>query len=475
MTSVMYPLLIALFLGSVAADPGIGAAAVVAGGTKSQKGWLALQANTSADGNRPLNVEDCVLLARSISPRISEAEGRLHEYQARLEVVESVWYPKLAGTAFLAPAFTLRGSGFDPNPVIRYKSIKDWGPYTNLELTLAQPLYSFGRAQAGRDAAQARAMVEQARVDEAGQVLALEVRRLYYARLYAKSLIPALKQGQDMVLEAHKRAAALFAEGTGEVTQVDLAKLAFGESEISRFLIQAQTGERIAMAALKHTMGLPQTAPLVLADERLPECSSEPLPSLPHLLQQSARERPQWAELTQGRRAALKWEEAERLAVWPTVVLAGVFGAAWTPTHDHDTNNWHYDVYNRLVGGAAIALKIDLDPALARAKGKVAHATGEQVEALHAFATTGIPLQVRRAHETLEGLALTLEATQKSMAATRRWMSFASSAYLSGTGEARDMLEGMGSYLQARRNHLEALQQHHTARAELTYAIGAPK
>ncbi len=60
------------------------------------------------------------------------------------------------------------------------------------------------------------------------------------------------------------------------------------------------------------------------------------------------------------------------------------------------------------------------------------------------------------------------------MAATKKWLNFASSAYLSGTGEARDMLEGMGGYLQARRNYLEAVQQQHTAFAELTYAIGEP-
>jgi outer membrane protein TolC len=391
-----------------------------------------------------------------------------------LEEVESVWYPKLAGTAFLAPAFTLRGSGFDPNPVIRYKSIRDWGPYTNLELTLAQPLYSFGRAQAGREAARQRMLVERARLDEAGQALALEVRKLYYARLLAASMVPSLQQAKQTVEEAQRRAEALFAQGGGEVTQVDLAKLAFAQAEVSRYLVQAQTGERIALAALKHTMGLPQSAPLKLADERLPKPSAEPLPPLPTLLQQASVQRPQWAQLSHGKQAALRWEEAERLANWPTVVLAGVFGAAWTPTHDKDTNNWHYDVYNRLVGGAALALKIDFDPALHKARAHVARSTGEQVEALRRFAETGIPLQVRKAYETLEGLQATLKATQEGLAATRRWLNFASTAYLSGTGEARDMLEGMGGYLQARRNYLEAVQQHHTALAELTYAIGEP-
>jgi outer membrane protein TolC len=437
-------------------------------------GLAAVPAHAAEPETMRLGIEDCVQLAVRVSPTMAEALGRVHEFEARLHEVESVWYPKLAGTAFLAPAFTIRGSGFEREREIRWKSIRDWGPYTSLEMTLAQPIYSFGRAAAGAQAASHRAMVERARLDEAGQTVALEVRRLYYTRLYVLSLIPALSQAKDTVIQAQSRAQALFADGKGDVTQVDLAKLDYAASEVDRYLTQAQTGERIALSALKHTMGLPQTARLEQVETRLPAPSQEPIAPLATLLQQAATQRPQWAQLDHGQKAALKWEEAERLAVWPTVVLAGVFGAAWTPNHDRDTNNWHYDVYNKLVGGAALALKIDLDPALARAKAQVARAAGEQVDAMRRFAATGIPLQVRKAFETLEGLDGVIKATQTGMLATRRWMTFAASAYSSGTGEARDMLEGLASYVQARRNYLEAVQQHHTARAELRYAVGEP-
>ena len=449
------------------AQPFIGAAWLIAYPQLASAQTPALSAAVAT-----LNADDCVALAVKVSPTVAEATGRVHEFEARLREIESVWYPKLSGMAFVAPAFTVRGNGFDPHPEIRWKSPRDWGPYTSLELTLAQPIYSFGRVAAGTEAARARTAVEQARLEEAGQAVALEVRRLYYTRLFALSMVPALAEGEAMVTEAQRRALSVFEGGEGEITQVDLAKLEFALNEIRRHRLAAEVGEGVALAALKHTMGLPQTADVAQADAVLPAPRQGAPPALPALLQRASQDRPQWAQLAQGRRAALKWEEAERLAVWPTVVVAGVFGGAWTPTHDRDTNNWHYDIYNKIVGGVALGLKIDLDPALARAKAQVAHSQLEQVDAMRRFAATGIPLQVRRAHDTLEGLASGLTAAQAGMAATRRWMRFAASAYSNGTGDARDMLEGMTSYLQSRRSYLEALQQHHIAWAELAYAVG---
>jgi outer membrane protein TolC len=135
-------------------------------------------------------------------------------------------------------------------------------------------------------------------------------------------------------------------------------------------------------------------------------------------------------------------------------------------------NPYFSDEYNRLFGGVAVGLQLDLDPWKARARGDSARGLGTQVEGLEKFASTGIPLEVRKAHgDALQAAAL-LEIAERSSIAGRKWMVFAASAYLAGTGEAKDVLEGMAAYLQGRRAQLEQLQALHTARAYLVYAIG---
>ena len=51
-------------------------------------------------------------------------------------------------------------------------------------------------------------------------------------------------------------------------------------------------------------------------------------------------------------------------------------------------------------------------------------------------------------------------------------MRSASTAYASGSGDARDLLEGLAAYVQAKRTHLEALQSFYLADAQLIYAVG---
>lgn len=418
-------------------------------------------------------VEQCVERALRDSPRLAEAQGKVSEWRGRLSEVESVFYPKLSGTLFVAPMFTVHGDGYSRQWEYRWKSIRDWAPYTNLELLLSQPLYTFGRAAAGKRAAQERMALEEARVRETRNAVALEVRRMYYTHLFALSIQPALKQAISGFTKAADQAQKLFESATGDVTQVDVSKLAYGKAEAQRYLLVAEDGAALSLAALRHLMAMPQEVPLTLAHASLPPPPESVTPTtLGECIQQAASHRPEWAQAEHGRRAAVALEEAERLANWPMLFIAGQFHGAHTPNRDIDGNPWHLDMFNVLTGGIALGLKFEMDPALAAAKADVARAYHEQVVAMERLAATGIPLQVRRAYDDMQRAHRTYKLSSQSILATRNWMTFASTAYGSGTGEARDLLEGLVAYVQAKRSHYENLQAFYMAQAELTFAMG---
>ena len=52
-------------------------------------------------------------------------------------------------------------------------------------------------------------------------------------------------------------------------------------------------------------------------------------------------------------------------------------------------------------------------------------------------------------------------------------LTFASAAYQTGTGEARDLLDGLVAYVAARRNQGEAVRDVLAASADLLWATGA--
>lgn len=417
-----------------------------------------------------LTVEQCVEVAIGGNADIEVARAKVRGWRARLAEVESIHYPKLEAMTFLAPMFTVRGSALDRD-VERDFSPDAWGPYTHLEAQLAWPIYAFGRIQDGKDAARHRTHVEEAQVRIVQHTVALEVRKLYYTHLYARSMLPALDLGIEVLETALEKGREMYEEATGDVTQADLAKLEYGKAELTRLRRVASDGAALALKALEHTMGRPAVGALVLVDERLPPSVEAP-PPLAEALQIAAERRPEWDQLHHGEQAALSLESAEILANAPVVFAAGQLEWDWAPTRDGSDNPYHYDEYNELFGGVAVGLLWNFDPAMASAKAEGARALQDEVAALRRFAQTGIPLQVRQAHEAVLRNVDAVKLTKQGEKAAKKWMTFAGAAYRTGTGEARDVLEGLVAFLSARRTRYETLRDYHIAQAELLYTTG---
>ncbi len=429
-----------------------------------------LLAATGAAAGEPLTVDDCVALALRHSAQIDEAEAKVEFYEGVLAEVEANYYPKLNALAFVAPMFTVTGNTVEFDR--RWKSLRHWGPYTHLEALLAQPLYTFGRVEAGETAARERTAVERARVRETELTVALEVRRLYYLHLYARSMLPALKNGVEGLTEALERGRELYDEGDGEITLIDVNKLAYGLATVTRLRLEAVAGAGLALSALKHTIGLPESHDLVLADKRMPRLDDYELEPLRESLAAAAEHRPEWKQIEHGKKAAAALEDAELLAMAPVLFVAGQFRWAWTPTRDNQDNPYAWDPFNELFGGIAVGLQLNLDPAAALARADQAVALGHEVEALARFAATGIPLRVRKAHDEVTRFRESATLARDGVKAAQKWMTFAGTAYMTGTGEAKDLLEGLVAWLQAKEAYYATLRDYFLARADLDFAIG---
>lgn len=250
-------------------------------------------------------------------------------------------------------------------------------------------------------------------------------------------------------------------------------KLTYAASEVDKYQLEADAGASLTLSALKQTMGLGENDSLELADKKLPSLSqSDPVPELKTAIAEAAVHRPEWAQIKHGKNAADALRQAELRAMAPVLFAAGQLEWDWTPMRDSSDNPYHYDLYNRLFGGAAIGLAFDLDPAAALAKADKAQALRNQVDALERFAESGIPLRVRKAHEDAVRFEKAAQLSKKGVKATRKWMAFAATAYTTGTGEAKDLLEGLVAYVTAKKGYYESLQLYYTARAELEFAVG---
>ncbi len=430
---------------------------------------FSLLAKPDTTSTLTLSLQDCISAALQKSAKIQEAEAIVQEYQGRLQEVQSLYYPKLKILSYISPMFQITGNALQADVDRDYSS---WGPYYHLEAILSQPLYSFGRISAGENAAKERMLVEKARVREAKNMVALEVSKMYYLYLYAKSIYPALQSADETLQKAFVKADELYQKGTGEVTRVDLAKIQYFVSEIQKYLMLAQTGQNLALSALKHVMGFRLNDSVFVKDEYLSSPENVSLDSLENYILLSSKNRPEWEQLAHGEQAALSLKEAEHLANYPIFFFAGYANLNYTHIRTDTPNPYHFNPYNLRTGGIGLGLVFDLDPTLTKAKEASAQGIVNRVQALKAFASTGIPVQVKKSYEESKQYYQFITYTQNGMNAAKKWMLFSAADYMAGVGEAKDLLEGVGAFVKARKDYYENLKDYYSSYAELLHATG---
>ncbi|MBL8957541.1 MAG: TolC family protein [Myxococcaceae bacterium] len=425
---------------------------------------------------RKMTMDDCVREALGASGQMMEQRGKIREWEGRLKEVESTFWPKLQGLTYLAPIYGVKAVNAPSLyhvPTSYVRDFSSWGPYFKFQGILAQPLGTFGRYDSGKEAATERIEVQKAMYESARNALALEVRKYYLLHLYAKSFLPSLDLANRLLKEAQTKAEEEFKTGSGSVTQVDLNKLKYGGGELAKAQIQADIGAKLALAALKHTMGMPQNAPIDVVDTVLPPIPNDALKPLATYIDRAAERRPEVAQLFHGEKAARAFKRAEMFSSNPTAFVAAQLDLNWTPMWPVQDNPWAFERFNLISPGVAAGLQFDIDIAKSLAREYGAQGLVEQIEGLKKFAATGIPMEVRKAYDDTVQAELMARIADEQSSAGKKWLVFAGAGYAAGTGEAKDVLEGLVAYMGAKRGLYDALQAVHLARATLHYATGS--
>ena len=426
----------------------------------------------NADKQQPLTLQQCIDIAIKQNASVEVANAKIDEYRARLLEVQSNYYPKLSVMGYLAPMFSVTG---DINAPVEYDySLGAWGPSTHLEALLAMPIYTFGRLEAGEDAAKERLNVEKAKLREAQNHVKLEVTKFYYTYLYATTMLPRLKSAEKMGIEISEKAQEYYDQASGKVTKVDLMKLKYADAEIKKYILVAEEGIELSLSALKHTMGLENDYQLALDLNKMPKPAKKlKVDEQNKLVELAIQNRPEWAQIRHGLKAINSLRQSQRKANSPVIFIGGMLETNWTPSRDDASNPYHYDPYNDIFGGVAVGFKLDLDWKLNKSKLASINATQREINGLKQKAETGIPLQVRKSRSELVRFHQQVNLSNKARKAANKWVVFSGAAYAAGTGEVKDVLEGVVASLSAKRDYYENMLKFYIARAELDYALGS--
>ncbi len=417
-------------------------------------------------------LQECLSLADRNNPNLWAARARLAFVHGQLnEAKWTPWWqwstsaqmgilPPITGTAFYtaSPASALNLSFGD-----------GWQPFFRFDISGAVPLYTFGKIDSVRHAAEANVRVNEWDMERIRQQARMDVRRAYFGLMLARDAKYVVDDVVEKIDKGIRGVDKKLKKGDTSVDEIDKLRLEVYRDEILARAGEAQRGETFATAALRFLTGV-QTN-FDIPDEPLKR-PDVPLGPVVRYLTAARLFRPEVNMARAGIQARKAWLEYNRARFFPDIGLG--LGATYStaPSAVMQNNAWVVDPFNRFGYGAALGLRWNLDLLPNQARVEQAEAQLEETRAQERYALGGIAVEVENAYGTALEAKGREEAWARAEHRAKKWISTVQDGIDLGEKDERALMEPLRAYVNARVNHIYSLMDLNVSLSELARVSG---
>jgi outer membrane protein TolC len=343
------------------------------------------------------------------------------------------------------------------------------GVGVSFNVTFTQPIYTFGKIDSARHAAEAGIDVARAQVDKDKQEVIVNVTRAYWGLKWSRAAWATLDDGRKRLREWVKKIDdALNSSKPSGYSEADLnrLKLALDTSEYS--ILDIEKARELALAGLRTLTEDPE-ADVDAEELDTVELAEQPLSFYEDMAIVS---RPDSRMLSAGLRAA----HAQRTLGWanlfPDIGLLTSLNITYASSMDNPQNAFMNHPDN--IGfSLALGLRYNLDVAGRVATWRKAKADERMLEARRHQALGGISLEIENAWIDTTTARKKSDLLAHSEKVARGWFNSVEQQLNVGTGNARDLVEAARNYFELRLRHLQAIMDVNMSVTQLKMASGA--
>ncbi|HEY8926133.1 MAG TPA: TolC family protein [Polyangia bacterium] len=347
------------------------------------------------------------------------------------------------------------------------------GPFSRTEIRLVQPVYTFGKIDAGVEAAENGVAAVRHKQAGAAADVELNIRKAYWGRKLARELLDTLDQGTSYIDEAQQKIEKQLADGSGNVTVTDRLRLRTVRAEIDARTLETKRMAELALTGLRTLLGSEAPADLDVDAEPL-EPLEVPKRPVTHYEEAARLNRPEVLALGFAARAKHALSLLEQRREYPDVALVATGSYAYAPSVDSPVNAFANNPFNGLGFGLAATLRMPLDLGPRFARTDRARAEADETELRRREALGGIALEVRKAFDEMTEAQARVAAVQKGEKAGKAWVTAVAQNFAIGLAEARDFSDALQAFFTMRARYLQSVYDLNIAAAALTRATGAP-
>ena len=427
----------------------------------------------------PLTLPQIIERARTNDHRVKEAQAQLRYFRSKYDEARWAWFPRMDSYFMVAgPTPEARNDGLGGPPTTKSTLMYDLdfgqpGVMLRAGAEAVLPIYTFGKLDALEEAGRKGVEAGEALTVRARDESEYQAAQAFYGYCLAKQAASVIDETMKRLDDAQKTLARLQAEGSPQVTQMDLYKLAFyrQQGEVQR--LQAEGGANYALSAIRLLIAAPpgevievQVEPLIASEGVLAPVDS--------YIIAAAKFRPELKAIAAGLEARAQEVKIREAMYYPDFGIAGFFRWMWTTSATRQISPFAYDPYNDLSAGVGLVMRYQWDFPQKGIMLEQARAEYEKMEHQRDLLGAGVQLEIEKSWGDTDGAMKKAERQAEAEKNARRWANAAYTSFELGTGDTRELVDAFSAYASASVQRLQAYHDVLVGLRALTRAVGQP-
>jgi outer membrane protein TolC len=417
-------------------------------------------------------LQECLLLAERNAPQLWAARARLAAVHGQLE--EARWTPfsywsMSSNFGYLPPIGGTALYNASPYSVLYQGFGNGWGPAFGVSVRGTLPLWTFGKIDAVKRAAEGRVRVNEWELEKTRQQIRMDTRRAYYGLMLARDMQYIATDVLGKLDKSISNIAAKIERSDPTVEEVDRIRMEYNRDEMLARVAEAKKGESFAIAALRFLTGVQTSFDIPDEPLRRPELTIGPVV---RYLTAARLFRADVNMARAGVQARKAWLEFRRAELFPNIGMGLNASYAIAPSADPQRTAWIGDPFNRFGGTFGFGVEWGLDLLPKQARIMQAESELEEARAMERMALGGVGVEVENAYAAVVEAKTREENYDRAEHRSKRWISITQDAIDLGTKDERFLVEPLRAFVFARANHAQALMDLHVNMSELARVTG---
>jgi len=358
----------------------------------------------------------------------------------------------------------------DPNLINDWDN---WAIFTRLQVTVAQPLFTWGAINKAVEAAKLGAEAAEYELDATQSELELRLFDLYFSYVLALEIERLLEEAQDKVNQIERQLNEMQEEGDSDLDDSEVFKFEIFKSEFE--IQKAEVFENMAFVrdtwnyVLRNDKNEIYEPTVQFLDPVAANIESR------QFYQNAAfSNRPELKALEIGREATETFMSSLKKQKLPGLYLAGYFNFANTPNRPRQSNPFIRNTTNYLSGGFGFTIRQDLNFFSIKASLERSQIELNKVTYAKDAAQDGILLEVNNNYRTASLANVKVEQTDNALVTSKRWLRQEQLDYDFGMGDAKDLIDAMRKELELKLQLKQYIFEYNSSLAKLNKSAGIP-